>query len=77
MLNNEEFLFFIFSSEQLKMRKEVEEKLNRIYKPGQVLYKGKYKPYTDIVSDVNNIRFSDSVIVAAGRNLKRIKGSDK
>lgn len=58
--------FFIFSLTQFKMRKDVEARLGREYKPGEVLVNGTYKQYTEIVNDPKEARFPDAVIIASG-----------
>lgn len=64
--------FFIFSLTQYKMRKEVEARLGREYKPGEVLVNGVYKQYTEIVNDPNEARHPDAIIVATG-DIRYIK----
>lgn len=58
--------FFIFSLTQFKIRKDVEARLGREYKPGEVLVNGIYKQYTEIVNDPKEARFPDAVIIASG-----------
>ncbi len=75
MSNNGNIKFFMFSSSQMKMRKEVEAKLGKVYNPSLVLVNGEYKQYTEMVNDPKNARFSDSIIVTSGdiRHIKYIK----
>lgn len=63
-------VYFMFSSEQLKVRKEADKKIGKIYKPGQVLVNGRYKQYTEIVSNPNNATYSDAIVVASGEKSK-------
>lgn len=65
-------MYFMFSSEQLKMRITIEAKLNKRFKPGTVIVNGVNKPYTEIVRDPNNVRYKDSKIVMFG-DLNLIK----
>lgn len=64
---NEPIKYFLFSSQQMKMKMEVESKIGRKYKPGTVLVKGSYKQFTDILDTPVSIRFPDSILVASGR----------
>lgn len=64
--------FFIFSLTQFKMRKDVEARLGREYKPGEVLVNGVYKQYTEIVNDPKEARYPDAIIIASG-DIRYIK----
>lgn len=68
--------YFIFSSQQMKMKIEIESKIGRKYQPGTVLVKGGYKQFTDILDTPTSIRFPDAIIVAVG-TLKNTKYSLK
>ncbi len=57
--------YFIYSSEQLKFRKEVESKMGRKFKTGHVIVNGVRKPFTELSSSSKS-RFSDAKIVAEG-----------
>lgn len=61
-----EYGYFLYSSAQLKMRQEVEEKIGRKFVPGQVLVGGNWKTFTQISSSPNNIMYGDAKIVAKG-----------
>ena len=65
--NDESIKYFLFSSQQMKMKMEVEAKIGRRYKPGTVLVKGRYKQFTDILDTPTSIRFPDSILVASGK----------
>ena len=67
--------YFLFSRTQLDMRIELEKKMSKRFKPGEVIVNGVRKPYTEIVTDPNNSRYSDAVIVTYG-NKKDIKYYD-
>lgn len=75
MSNDGNIKFFMFSSSQMKMRKEVEAKLGKTYTPSLVLVNGEYKQYTEMVNDPKNVRFADSILVTSGdiRHIKYIK----
>ena len=57
--------YFIYSSEQLKLRKSVEAKMGKIFKCGTVIVNGTRKPFTEL-SPRPTSRFSDAIIVAQG-----------
>ena len=59
------YKYFIFSSEQLKFRRETELKLGRHFKPGQVIVNGVRTPFTEL-SDKDKSRYSDAKVVAYG-----------
>lgn len=62
-------VYFMFSSQQANLRKEVE---GFKYTPGKVLVNGKYKQYTEIVSDPNNATYPDAIVVASGEKSRMI-----
>ena len=68
MINN--IVYFLYSSEQMKIRKEADKKIGKDYKPGLVLVNGKYKQYTEIVNNPNNATYSDAIVVASGVKSK-------
>lgn len=72
MFNGTDYVYFIFSSEQYELKKKVEAKLGRRYNPGWVIQNGKRKLYTDIVTDLTSIKYTDYIIQAQGL-LKEIK----
>lgn len=57
--------YFIYSSEQLKFRKSIEEKLGKRFNVGHVIVDGVKKPFTEL-SSTSASRFSDAKIVAQG-----------
>lgn len=68
-MNNEKeekIKYFIFSSQQMKNKIEVESKIGRKYKPGTVLVRGGYKQFTDILDTPTSIRYPDAIVVASG-----------
>lgn len=63
-------VYFIFSSEQMRLRKAADAKIGKVYKPGLVLVNGKYKQYTEIVNSPNKATYSDGIVVASGEKSK-------
>lgn len=57
--------YFIYSYKQLQMRKEVELKMGKKFRVGQVVVNGIRKPFTELSSTPNS-RFADAKIVAQG-----------
>jgi hypothetical protein len=68
--------YFLYSREQMKIKKSVQEKLGKRFKLGTVIVKGLPKEYTEISTDPKNVKFSDTEIVVYGdiRELKYTKG---
>lgn len=71
-MNNNNIKFFVFSLTQFKMRRDIEAKLGRTYKPGEVLVNGVYKQYTEILNDPKESRYPDAIIIASG-DIRYIK----
>jgi hypothetical protein len=61
----ENIKYFLYSSEQLKMRKEAELRMGRKFKVGHVIVNGVRKPFTEL-SSTGKSRYSDAKIVAQG-----------
>ena len=57
--------YFLYSGEQLQMRKQIESKMGRKFKVGHVVVDGIRKPFTELSSNSKS-RFSDAKIVAQG-----------
>lgn len=57
--------YFLYSSEQLKIRKEVESKMGKKFVVGVVIVNGTRKPYTELSSTPTS-RYADAKIVAEG-----------
>lgn len=57
--------YFIYSSEQLKIRKEVELRMGKRFKVGHVIVDGTRKPFTELSSSSKS-RYADAKIVAKG-----------
>ena len=62
--------YFMFSKTQLDKRIEIEKKMSKRFKPGEVIVNGVRKPYTEIVTNPKNSRYSDAVIVTYGDKSK-------
>lgn len=56
--------YFLFSSEQLKYRREIEAKLGRKFNPGYVIVNGVKHDFTELSSVPESKRYSDSKVVA-------------
>lgn len=57
--------YFIYSAEQLKLRKELEEKIGRQFVVGHVIVDGEKKPFTELSAKPTS-KYSDAKIVAEG-----------
>jgi hypothetical protein len=58
--------YFYYSTEQLKLRKQVEAKMGKSFVAGYVFVNGLKKPFTEITSTKGSSRFSDAKLVASG-----------
>lgn len=60
--------YFIYSAEQLKLRKEIELKMGRKFMVGHVIVNGVRKPFTELSSNPPSAssRYADAVLVASG-----------
>lgn len=63
---------FYFSKDQFNMKKEIQSKLNRVYKPKEVLVNGSFEPFTQKIIAGHEPNFSDSILITTGTisNLK-------
>ena len=57
--------YFLYSNEQLKLRKEVEARMGKKFIVGTVIVNGTRKPFTEL-SSTEKSRYSDAKIVAEG-----------
>lgn len=57
--------YFLYSYEQLQMRKEVELKMGKKFKVGYVVVGGIRKPFTEL-SSFPKSRFADAKLVTSG-----------
>lgn len=58
-------VYFIYSKEQLELRRNLAKKTGRTFIPGTVTVRGANQIYTEILDNLPS-RFSDSVVVAIG-----------
>lgn len=58
-------VYFIYSKQQLNMRRQLAEKIGGTFIPGTVTVQGTNKIYTEILSELPS-RFSDSKVIAIG-----------
>ena len=58
--------YFLYSSEELNFRKEVEAKMGRRFVAGHVIIYGTKKPFTSLSSTSTSARYPDSKVVASG-----------
>ena len=64
--------YCVFSREQYQLKKEIENKVNRIQQPKEVLVNGTFKPFTEMIKVAdgenwsNKALYSDAIIVAIG-----------
>lgn len=66
----DEYVYFIYSETQEKMRTEVEARVNKKFIPGEVLVHGDWKQFTQIAKVSNMAMFPDSIVVAEGYKEK-------
>ena len=57
--------YFLYSSEQLKLRKSLELRMGKKFKVGYVIVNGVKKPFTELSLNPKS-RFSDAIVVAEG-----------
>lgn len=61
-----EYVYFLYSAEQFKLRTEVESKVNKKFIPGEVLVNGDWKEFTQISASPTSPMFVDAKVVAEG-----------
>lgn len=62
------YKYFFYSTEQLSFRTRMEAKIGKKFKPGNVFYKGKKIPFTEMLA-TNKATYSDAKLVAEGEEL--------
>jgi hypothetical protein len=64
--------YFLYSMMQFKFRRDLEARLGKTFKPGQVFVNGKRKLFTEISYTPTSARYSDAKVVAQGdpKNFK-------
>lgn len=60
------YKYFLYSRQQYLLRTEVEAKLGKTYIPGKVLYRGRWRDYTEISDSPTNNKFSDAKVITEG-----------
>lgn len=68
-IETDDYVYFLYSEQQLKKRTEVEAKLNNKFHPGVVIINGKRLNFTEMSKSKTN-RFPDVKIVAQGSKSK-------
>lgn len=63
--NTKKYRYFLYSKSQHAMRVEVDKKINKVFSPGKVLWKGRWIPYTEVSLKPTN-SYADTKIVAEG-----------
>lgn len=63
------YVYFLYSEQQYKQRKEIEAKLGRVFSPGTVVVGGRRQYYTEL-SKKNTNRYPDCKVVAEGWRSK-------
>jgi hypothetical protein len=67
--------YFMYSREQLELKKTVASKRGKTYVPGTVIVNGSAKQFTEMVTDPVNVNFSDAMLVTSG-DMRKIKYTD-
>lgn len=60
------YKYFLYSRQQFLLRTEVEAKLGKTYIPGKVMYKGRWRDFTEISDTPTNNKFSDAKVITEG-----------
>ena len=55
--------YFIYSTEQMKLKRQMQKKLGRELVLGTVIVKGEQKAFTEMVESLSSVRYSDAEIV--------------
>lgn len=71
-ISEDTYVYFVYSATQYDKQKEISEKLGKPFEKKYVITQGKAKLYTDIVTNLDNCKFSDSITINQGI-LKDIK----
>lgn len=61
-----EYVYFLYSESQYNMRKEIEDRVNKKFIPGEVMVMGDWKQFTQISRIPSSTMFADSIVVAEG-----------
>lgn len=63
---------FIYSPEQKKDKSNIASNMGQTYSPGQVVIKGRSKPFTDIITSMDKCQYGDATVVCQG-DIRRIE----
>lgn len=63
---NSPYKYFLYSRQQFLLRTEVEAKLGKTYIPGKVMYKGRWRDFTEISDSPTNNKFADAKVITEG-----------
>ena len=66
MLSKTDYVYFIYSKEQMELMKNIAKRRGKNLTLGTVIVNGLPKAYTDIVLDPSNARFTDAIVVTSG-----------
>ena len=64
--------YFVFSKEHMDKKKAMDESMGKRSKFGTVVVNGVSKIYTDIVTNMDNCRYGDSILVIEG-DIRKVK----
>ena len=64
MSNSPDIRYFIYSKEQFKHRTEIENKIGKKFYAGTLIVHGRPKKFTQIVTNIDNVRYPDFKIIA-------------
>jgi len=67
--------YFVFSQQQMELKKSVELKLGRKATFGTVIVNGSPKVYTDVLASMSTSRFGDAVVLTSG-DIRSISYTD-
>lgn len=65
-ITQKQYRYFLYSQEQHKMCDSVEKSIGREYIPGQVMYNGKWRSFTEISSTPSNNKYADAKLIVEG-----------
>lgn len=60
------YRYFLFSQSQFTLRTTAEANIGKVYIPGRVRDRGRWKDFTEISSTPTNNKFADAKVVAEG-----------
>lgn len=66
MLSKTDYVYFIYSKEEMELMKNIAKKRGKNLTLGTVIVNGLPKTYTNIVLNPSDSRFTDAIIVTSG-----------